>query len=176
MRRAVVLGRIISNRHIARRKRHVLARHHECGGFHLPGHAVRVGGVREHIRAVARHAPRAFALARQPFCQRHALLRKRDSRPITAIPQARIRQLFIARRWADTVVLDREPERLCHRRHRRGGASGRTEPDECVEQGDTSRTHRPHCRFHSFHHAASLLKPESFPIMPVVWNAPSSIP
>ena len=120
MRRAVVLARIICNRHIAFRKRHVLARHHESGGLHLPGHAVRVGRVREHVRAVARHGPHALALTRQPFHQRRAILCDGDCRTIAAIPLARIRERFITCTLTDAIMLDRQPERLRRRRHSYG--------------------------------------------------------
>ena len=117
---AVIHACVARRHHVTRAEGHVSARHGERGRLDPARHAVRVGRVRERVRAVARHAPRAFALARQPFCQRHALLRKRNSRPIAAVPEARICQRFIARRWADAVVTDRETERFCHRRHRRG--------------------------------------------------------
>ena len=117
---AVIHARVALHRHVRRAEGHVSARHGERGCLDLARHAVRVGRVRERVRAVARHAPRAFAFARQPFCKRLALLRKRNSRPIAAVPEARICQRFIAHRWADAVVTDRETERFCHRRHRRG--------------------------------------------------------
>ncbi len=120
VRLAVIHACVARRHHVTRAEGHVSARHDECGCLDLARHAVRVGRVRERVRAVARHAPRAFALARQPLGQRHALLRKRDGYIVAAVPEVRIRQRFVARRWADAVVTDRETERFCHRRHRRG--------------------------------------------------------
>ena len=117
---AVIHARVALHRHVRRAEGHVPARHDERGRLDPARHAVRVGRVRERVRAVARHAPRAFALARQPLGQRHALLRKRDGYIVAAVPEVRIRQRFVAHRGADAVVTDRETERFCHRRHRRG--------------------------------------------------------
>ena len=117
---AVIHARVALHRHVRRAEVYVPARHDERGRLDPARHAVRVGRVRERVRAVARHAPRAFALARQPFCQRYALLRKRDGYIVAAVPEVRIRQRFVAHRGADAVVTDRETERFCHRRHRRG--------------------------------------------------------
>ena len=117
---AVIHARVARRHHVTRAEGHVPARHDERGRLDPAHHAVRVGRVRERVRAVARHAPRAFALARQPLGQRHALLRKRDGYIVAAVPEVRIRQRFVAHRGADAVVTDRETERFCHRRHRRG--------------------------------------------------------
>ena len=120
VRLAVIHACVARRHHVTRAEGHVSARHGERGCLDLARHAIRVGRVRERVRAVARHAPRAFALARQPLGQRHALLRKRDGYIVAAVPEVRIRQRFVAHRGADAVVTDRETERFCHRRHRRG--------------------------------------------------------
>ena len=90
MRRAVILIGIIGDRYITNWERDVLPCHHKGHRFHLPGHTIGVGRVRQHIRAVARHAPRTLAFARQAFGNRHTILRDGDGRVLVAIPPRRI--------------------------------------------------------------------------------------
>ncbi len=81
-----------SVKHVDSRGRIIPVSHDKDGRLHRPCHAVGIGGMRQHIRAVASYTPSTLAFTHQSLGQSLAILCNSHRRAIPAVPKRGIRQ------------------------------------------------------------------------------------